>query len=72
MELRPGRSIARRAIGALRVPLCERAVEVMHVARPTVKYGFLFPGCAEGRPLSNQTTATHDGRLGPIVHAGTR
>ncbi|HDR9868711.1 TPA: site-specific integrase [Burkholderia cenocepacia] len=37
----------------LRVPLCERAVEVVRAALPKAKYGYLFPGCTEGRPLSN-------------------
>ncbi|CAE6838003.1 Prophage integrase IntA [Paraburkholderia aspalathi] len=37
----------------LRVPLCERAVEIVRSALPKAKYGYLFPGCKEGRPLSN-------------------
>ncbi|WP_322041221.1 tyrosine-type recombinase/integrase [Burkholderia diffusa] len=37
----------------LRVPLCKRAVEIVRSALPKAKYGYLFPGCTEGRPLSN-------------------
>lgn len=37
----------------LRVPLCDRAVEIVRNALPKAKYGYLFPGCKEGRPLSN-------------------
>lgn len=37
----------------LRVPLCRRAVEIVRSALPKAKYGYLFPGCTEGRPLSN-------------------
>ncbi|WP_069352829.1 tyrosine-type recombinase/integrase [Burkholderia cenocepacia] len=38
---------------SLRVPLCKRAVEIVRNALPKAKYGYLFPGCTEGRPLSN-------------------
>ncbi|WP_175760199.1 tyrosine-type recombinase/integrase [Burkholderia anthina] len=38
---------------SLRVPLCTRAVEIVRTALPKAKYGYLFPGCTEGRPLSN-------------------
>ncbi|SOE98855.1 Integrase [Burkholderia sp. OK233] len=37
----------------LRVPLCERALEIVRSALPKAKYGYLFPGCKEGHPLSN-------------------
>ncbi len=37
----------------LRVPLCQRAFEVVRAALPKAKYGYLFPGCTEGHPLSN-------------------
>jgi integrase len=37
----------------LRIPLCERAVEIVRGALPKAKYGYLFPGYKEGRPLSN-------------------
>ncbi|KVW76196.1 tyrosine-type recombinase/integrase [Burkholderia ubonensis] len=37
----------------LRVPLCKRAVEIIRGALPKAKHGYLFPGCTEGRPLSN-------------------
>ncbi|MFM0249881.1 tyrosine-type recombinase/integrase [Paraburkholderia sediminicola] len=37
----------------LRVPLCERAVDIVRSALPKAKYGYLFPGCKEGHPLSN-------------------
>ncbi|MCP2089938.1 UNVERIFIED_ORG: integrase [Paraburkholderia sediminicola] len=37
----------------LRVPLCERAVDIVRCALPKAKYGYLFPGCKEGSPLSN-------------------
>ena len=37
----------------LRVPLCERACEIVRSALPKAKYGYLFPGCKEGSPLSN-------------------
>jgi integrase len=37
----------------LRVPLCERALEIVRGALPKAKYGYLFPGCKEGHPLSN-------------------
>lgn len=38
---------------SLRVPLCKRAVEIVRNPLPKAKYGYLFPGCTEGRPLSN-------------------
>ncbi|MDR8071003.1 tyrosine-type recombinase/integrase [Burkholderia cenocepacia] len=38
---------------SLRVPLCTQAVEIVRSALPKAKYGYLFPGCTEGRPLSN-------------------
>jgi integrase len=34
----------------LRVPLCERAVEIVRSALPKAKCGYLFPGCKEGCP----------------------
>lgn len=37
----------------LRVPLCEQAVDIVRSALPRAKYGYLFPGCKEGCPLSN-------------------
>jgi integrase len=37
----------------LRVPLCVPAVEIVRAALPKAKYGYLFPGCTEGHPLSN-------------------
>jgi integrase len=37
----------------LRVPLCERAVEIVRSALPKAKGGYLFPGYKEGHPLSN-------------------
>jgi integrase len=37
----------------LRVPLCERAGDIVGSALPTAKYGYLFSGCKEGHPLSN-------------------
>ncbi|MFM0211785.1 integrase arm-type DNA-binding domain-containing protein [Paraburkholderia sediminicola] len=37
----------------LRVPLCERAVDIVRSALPKARYGYLFPGCKEGHPLSN-------------------
>jgi len=42
----------------LRVPLCERAVEIVRSAPPKAKYGYLFPGYKEGRPLSNMAMLT--------------
>ena len=42
----------------LRVPLCDRAVEIVRGALPKAKYGYLFPGCKEGRPLSNMAMLT--------------
>ncbi|MGF6917840.1 tyrosine-type recombinase/integrase [Paraburkholderia sp. 40] len=42
----------------LRVPLCERAVDIVRSALPRAKYGYLFPGCKEGRPLSNMAMLT--------------
>ncbi|UEP23094.1 integrase arm-type DNA-binding domain-containing protein [Burkholderia ambifaria] len=38
---------------SLRVPLCQRAAEIVRIALPKAKYGYLFPGCTEGCPLSN-------------------
>ncbi|KWN60594.1 tyrosine-type recombinase/integrase [Burkholderia ubonensis] len=55
----------------LRVALCERAVEIVRSALPTVKYGYLFPGCKEGRPLSNMAMLTllrRMSRFGITVH----
>jgi integrase len=37
----------------LRVPLCDRAVDIVRSALPKAKYGYLFPGCKDGHPLSN-------------------
>ncbi|MFM0557070.1 integrase arm-type DNA-binding domain-containing protein [Paraburkholderia sediminicola] len=37
----------------LRVPLCEQAIDIVRSALPKAKYGYLFPGCTEGHPLSN-------------------
>jgi integrase len=37
----------------LRVPLCERAVEIVRNALPKARYGYLFPGYKNGQPLSN-------------------
>ncbi|WP_230941566.1 tyrosine-type recombinase/integrase [Burkholderia cepacia] len=37
----------------LRVPLCVPAVEIVRATLPKAKYGYLFPGCTEGHPLSN-------------------
>ena len=42
----------------LRVPLCERAVEIVRGALPKAKYGYLFPGYKEGHPLSNMAMLT--------------
>lgn len=42
----------------LRVPLCERAVEIVRGALPKAKYGYLFLGYKEGRPLSNMAMLT--------------
>ncbi|WP_390679626.1 tyrosine-type recombinase/integrase [Burkholderia anthina] len=42
----------------LRVPLCDRAVEIVRAALPRAKYGYLFPGCKEGRSLSNMAMLT--------------
>ncbi|CAG9247801.1 hypothetical protein BDI4_210059 [Burkholderia diffusa] len=37
----------------LRVPLCDRAVQIVRSALPNAKCGYLFSGYKEGRPLSN-------------------
>ena len=39
-------------------PLRERAVEIVRSALPKAKYGYLFPGYKEGRPLSNMAMLT--------------
>ncbi|MBO2986437.1 tyrosine-type recombinase/integrase [Burkholderia pseudomallei] len=55
----------------LRVPLCDRAVEIVREALPRAKYGYLFPGCKEGRPLSNMAMLTllrRMSRYGITVH----
>jgi integrase len=55
----------------LRVPLCERAVEIVRSALPKAKYGYLFPGYKEGRPLSNMAMLTllkRMSRRGITVH----
>ena len=55
----------------LRVLLCERAVEIVRSALPRSKYGYLFPGCKEGRPLSNMAMLTllrRMSRHGMTVH----
>ncbi|MWA31165.1 tyrosine-type recombinase/integrase [Burkholderia pseudomallei] len=36
-----------------RIPLCERACELVREALATAKYGYLFPGERNGRPFSN-------------------
>jgi integrase len=55
----------------LRVPLCDRAIEIVREALPRAKYGYLFPGCKEGRPLSNMAMLTllrRMSRYGITVH----
>ncbi|RKE40148.1 integrase [Paraburkholderia sp. BL23I1N1] len=55
----------------LRVPLCERAMEIVRSALPKAKYEYLFPGCKEGRPLSNMAMLTllrRMSRRGITVH----
>ena len=42
----------------LRVPLCERACDIVLSALPKAKYGYIFPGCKEGLPLSNMAMLT--------------
>jgi integrase len=42
----------------LRVRLCDRAVEIVRSALPKAHYGYLFPGCKQGRPLSNMAMLT--------------
>jgi len=42
----------------LRIPLCDRAVEIVRSALLKATYGYLFPGCEEGRPLSNMAMLT--------------
>ncbi|KVZ27010.1 integrase [Burkholderia cepacia] len=48
----------------LRVPLSDRAVEVVRAAMAKAKWGYLFPGFKEGRPLSNMAMLTLLGRMG--------
>ncbi|VWB81413.1 hypothetical protein [Burkholderia lata] len=45
----------------LRVPLCKRAGEIVRSALPNAKYGYVFPGCTEGRPLSNMAMLREPG-----------
>ncbi len=55
----------------LRVPLCERAVDIVRSALPKAKYGYLFPGCKEGNPLSNMAMLIllrRMSRIGITVH----
>lgn len=47
----------------LRVPPCDRAAEIVREALPRAKYGYLFPGCKEGRPLSNVAMLTATRRM---------
>ncbi|MDB5781087.1 integrase arm-type DNA-binding domain-containing protein [Caballeronia mineralivorans] len=42
----------------LRVPLCDKAVQLVREAMAKAKYGYLFPGFKEGRPLSNMAMLT--------------
>ncbi len=39
----------------LRVPLSQKAVEIVREAKKTAAHGYLFPGTRRGRPFSNMT-----------------
>lgn len=48
----------------LRVPLCDRAVEIVREAMPSAAGGHLFPGQRKGKPLSNMAMLNMLDRMG--------